>query len=120
VIRLCAVDDVPAGEGRLVRVDGRPLALFRTTAGWFATQATCPHLEGPLADGIVADRSVICPLHERHFDLASGAPLGHECAALQTYSLREEGGEVFLVGDLLGDKPPAPSENLAFPELNPR
>lgn len=98
MIRLCAVDDVPVGEGRLVRVDGLPLAVFRTAAGWFATQAACPHLGGPLADGIAADRSVICPLHERRFDLASGAPLGHECPALETYEVREDGGEVFLLG----------------------
>lgn len=98
MIRLCAVDDVPPGEGRLVRVDGRPLAVFRTAAGWFATQSSCPHLGGPLADGIAADRSVICPLHERRFDLASGAPLGHDCPALETFAVREQGGEVFLLG----------------------
>jgi nitrite reductase (NADH) small subunit len=98
VIRLCGVEDVPAGEGRLVRVNGRQLAVFRTATGWFATQAACPHLGGPLADGIAADRSVICPLHERRFDLASGAPLGHECEALRTYAVREQGGEVFLLG----------------------
>jgi nitrite reductase (NADH) small subunit len=98
VIRLCAVEDVPAGEGRLVRVNGRALAVFRSAAGWFATQAECPHLGGPLADGIAADRSVICPLHERRFDLDSGEPLGHECPALRTYAVSEQDGEVFLVG----------------------
>jgi nitrite reductase (NADH) small subunit len=98
VIRLCAVEDVPAGEGRLVRVNDRSLAVFRAAAGWFATQASCPHRGGPLADGIAADRSVICPLHELRFDLETGAPLGHECPALRTYAVRQEGGEVFLVG----------------------
>ena len=31
---------------------------------------------GPLADGIVADRCVTCPLHGRRFDLRTGAALG--------------------------------------------
>ncbi|HVY97130.1 MAG TPA: Rieske 2Fe-2S domain-containing protein [Solirubrobacterales bacterium] len=98
MIRLCGADEVPAGEGRVVRVNGRPLALFRAGGGWFATQATCPHLGGPLADGIAAESSVICPIHERRFDLRSGEPLGHECAALVTYEVLEQGGEVFLLG----------------------
>jgi nitrite reductase (NADH) small subunit len=103
VIRLCAVDDVPAGEGRVVRLNGRELAVFRSAGGWFATQAGCPHQGGPLADGIAAERSVICPLHERRFDLVSGEPLGHECAALQTYRVCERDGEVFLAGRVSGN-----------------
>jgi nitrite reductase (NADH) small subunit len=95
-VRLCAVDDVPLGEGRETRIAGEPLAVFRAPGGWFATQARCPHLGGPLADGIVADRSVICPLHERRFDLATGRPLGHDCPALRTRALAVRDGVVWL------------------------
>jgi nitrite reductase (NADH) small subunit len=97
VIRLCATDDVPPGEGRSVSVNGSPLALFRLETGWFAVQGSCPHRGGPIADGIAADRSVICPLHERRFDLDSGEPLGHDCERLRTYSVAERGGDVFLI-----------------------
>ena len=97
MIRLCAKEDVPLGEGRSVKVDGDPLAIFRLEAGWFAVQGICPHQGGPIADGIAADRSVICPLHERRFDLDSGEPLGHDCEALRTYSVTERDGEVFLL-----------------------
>lgn len=71
----CHVDDVPLGEGRAITLEGRRIAIFRTAATWYALDAICPHLGGPLADGIVSDRAVICPLHERRFDLATGAPL---------------------------------------------
>jgi nitrite reductase (NADH) small subunit len=97
LIRLCATEDVPFGEGRSVSVEGTPLALFRLPTGWFAVQGTCPHRGGPIADGIAADRSVICPLHERRFDLDSGDPLGHECRALATYTVAERDGEVYLL-----------------------
>jgi len=79
-VQVCAVEDIPLGEGRSVAIDGHRIALFRTRHGWYALDAECPHLGGPLADGIVADRSVICPLHERRFDLASGSPLSGGCS----------------------------------------
>jgi len=71
----CRVDDVPLGEGRMVVLAGRSIAVFRAAGGWYALDAACPHMGGPLADGIVCDRAVICPLHDRRFDLATGAPL---------------------------------------------
>jgi nitrite reductase (NADH) small subunit len=72
---VCTIDDVPLGEGRAVTVDGRRIAVFNTPTGWFALDAACPHRGGPLADGLVADRCVTCPLHERRFDLQTGAAL---------------------------------------------
>lgn len=85
-VAVCAVDDVPLGEGRNVTVHGRRLAIFRTAAGVFATAAACPHKGGPLADGIVADSCVTCPLHGRRFDLATGAVTGggHPVAVFET------------------------------------
>ncbi len=76
MIHACHADDVPFGEGRTITLHGRRIAIFHAAGGWYALDAACPHLGGPLADGIVADRRVICPLHERAFDLASGAALG--------------------------------------------
>lgn len=71
----CRVDDIPLGEGRNISLDGRRIAIFRSAAGWFALDAVCPHRGGPLADGIVCDRAVTCPLHDRRFDLETGAAL---------------------------------------------
>jgi nitrite reductase (NADH) small subunit len=95
MIRACHVDDVPHGEGRSLTVDGRRIALFRASSGWYALDGTCPHAGGPLADGILADCRVICPLHERAFDLASGAAL-HDGAAVAAYPVEVRGDEVFV------------------------
>jgi nitrite reductase (NADH) small subunit len=94
-VRVCGVEDVPLGEGRAVTVAGHRLAIFRTRAGWYALDAACPHLGGPLADGILADRSVICPLHERRFDLETGADLAGGCPA-RTHVVAVVGEEVFV------------------------
>jgi len=69
------VEDVPLLEGRTTSVDGRRIAIFRLLTGFAAIDAHCPHAAGPLADGIVADSCVTCPLHGRRFDLETGLAL---------------------------------------------
>ena len=78
-----AIDQIPVGEGRNFKVADTRMAIFRTHAGdVFATQPDCPHLAGPLADGLMGGSTIVCPLHDRHFDLATGA--GPDCR-LTTY-----------------------------------
>lgn len=95
----CHVNDVPPGEGRAITLDGRRIAIFRSSGGWFAIDAVCPHRGGPLADGIVCDRAVICPLHERRFDLETGAALTTgDGVAAHAVQLRGERVYVTLAG----------------------
>ncbi len=94
-VLVCAVDEVPPGEGRSVSVGGRKIAVFRTEAGVFALDAECPHRGGPLADGLVADRCVTCPLHGKRFDLETGATADGE-HVVATHEARVERGEIFV------------------------
>jgi nitrite reductase (NADH) small subunit len=75
MIEVCRTADVPLGEGRAVTIDGRRIAVFRTADGWHALDNSCPHRAGPLADGLLADSCVSCPLHERRYDLRTGVAL---------------------------------------------
>jgi nitrite reductase (NADH) small subunit len=104
-VKVCAVEDVPVGEGRAVTIDGRPLAVFRTGAGFFALDNACTHMGGPLADGIVADKTVACPLHDRRFQLATGRAVGHQCGGVIAYPVEERDGEVFVTMPLLPGNP---------------
>ena len=74
------VKQLAKGEGRTFVVGGRRVAVFYTRSGdIFATQAECPHSGGPLADGLVGGTTVICPLHDRMYDLRTGDGPEHEC-----------------------------------------
>lgn len=80
------IDRIPPGEGQTFRIGEREIAVFRSRDDVVhATQARCPHKAGLLADGLVGDGKVICPLHAYKFDLATGTPLGNGCASLRTY-----------------------------------
>ena len=90
-------DQIPLGEGRAFKVGDEKIAVFRTRAGGvYAIQAICPHLGGPLADGLVGDATVICPLHERTFDLRTGAGVGCD-ESLRQFPLRIDGDGVMHV-----------------------
>ena len=90
--------DVPMLEGRSVLVGHRRLAVFRLLDGWAAVEHACPHEGGPLADGIVADACVTCPLHGWRFHLRSGLRDGGD-ERIATYAVRERDGLLELHAD---------------------
>lgn len=91
----CSVTDVPLGEGRAVVLEGVRIAVFNTISGWYALDAVCPHKGGPLEDGIVSGTSVLCPLHDRAFDLVSGAT-ETGCSGVRAYDIETRNDLVFV------------------------
>ena len=82
------VDQVPFGEGRAFGVDGEQVAVFRLRDGSLrGLSAVCPHKGGPIADGIIDQRVVMCPLHQNAFELDTGcSTTGAE--PLRTYEVQ--------------------------------
>ncbi len=90
------IEQIPRGEGRNFEIAGLRVAVFRTQRDEvFASQAECPHLRGPLADGMLGGTTIMCPLHDRSYDLRSGKVLVGECD-IAVYPVRLAAG-----GDLL-------------------
>ena len=68
--------DIPLGEGRTYEVDGEMVAVFRLRDGSVrALSAVCPHRGGPLADGQIDNKVLVCPLHLMAFDITTGCSL---------------------------------------------
>ena len=97
-IRIAPSDSIPPREGRAVRLGDRHIALFNLGDRFLAVDNECPHKRGPLADGIVAGGSVVCPLHAWKVDLTTGCvdrPAG-TAACVRNYPVRIENGIVLL------------------------
>ena len=105
-IRVTTTDGIPPREGRAVSLAGRELAIFNlgpstqlgTGARFLAVENRCPHLGGPLADGIVSGCVVVCPLHAWRVRLDSGSVErpGSSAACVHTFPTRVD-GDVVLV-----------------------
>jgi nitrite reductase [NAD(P)H] small subunit len=97
---------IPAREGRSIQIGDYEIAIFNvgpsTELGagdaFLATDNECPHKGGPLCDGIVTGRSVVCPLHAWKISLESGAVErpGRAGACVPTYPVRVEDGIVMV------------------------
>lgn len=98
-IDAAAVDDIPDDEGKLVRVNGLAIALFRVEDEVFAMDDACPHSKSAsLSQGYVEDGMVECPLHQACFELRTGKVMSPPAEEdVRTYPARIEDGRV-LVG----------------------
>lgn len=72
------LDQIPVGEGRAITHGDKQVAVFRLRDGTLrALTASCPHRGGPLADGLLDDRVVVCPIHGYTYDLTTGAEISN-------------------------------------------
>ena len=87
-IDLGSITQIPPGEGREFRVADTEIAVFHTRRGEvYATQAHCPHRQGPLADGLTGNGMVICPYHAWKFQLSTGEAVFGDCG-ITIYPIR--------------------------------
>jgi len=97
VVDLGPPQAIPLGEGRAYRLGGRAVAVFRTRAGkLYALDDRCPYGQGALADGLLIADAVICPMHARRFELATGR-CDDDSSGVATYPVFVAAGRMRLV-----------------------
>ena len=96
---VASLHEIPPGEGRTYAVDGEMVAVFRLRDGSVrALSAVCPHRGGPLADGQIDLKQVVCPMHLFAWDLRTGCSLSGQ-PDIAVYPVRVENDQI-LLGDL--------------------
>jgi glutamate synthase domain-containing protein 2 len=71
-IPVCTLAELEPDKGHRIIVNGRRLALFLHDGEIYALEDRCPHREGQLSRGHVANGEAICHLHGWNFDLKTG------------------------------------------------
>ncbi len=91
-VEVCRVAQIDRED--VLRFDhgDRTFAIYRgPDDAYFATDGLCTHGAAHLADGLVMDHTIECPLHHGEFDYRTGEALAPPvCEDLKTYEVRTE------------------------------
>jgi 3-phenylpropionate/trans-cinnamate dioxygenase ferredoxin component len=74
-VRVCRVMEISPGTAKMVKVEGKLIAIFNLNGNFFATEDNCPHEGGPLSSGFIEGENVICPWHGATFHIIGGKTL---------------------------------------------
>lgn len=90
------ISDFEEGQGRAVPVDGRMVAVFRTSDEWFAIDDLCPHMGASLAEGYVEGKMVTCPWHAWRFCIRDGTWEDNPKTRVDCFEVKVEGDDVLV------------------------
>lgn len=94
---ICPLNDIPQLGARVVQHSAGTIAVFRTTNDEvFALDDACPHKGGPLSQGIVFGKTVVCPLHSWKFELDTGEAHAPDVGCSHKHATKIEDGVVWL------------------------
>ena len=94
-IKVAKADEIAPGQGRLVEVNDKEIALFNVDGSFFAIDNTCAHVGGPLSEGELDGTRVTCPWHGGIFDVTTGEVLGPPPGrGVATYNTRLAGDDI--------------------------
>ena len=95
---VCALDEVPDNAGRVIRTQGKTIALFRIGEEVFALDNTCPHYGGDLGEGRVSAKlvEVACPWHWMRFSLRTGVCATYDQLKVRTFPVEVRDGQIYV------------------------
>lgn len=96
-IKIVNKDDIPQMGSRVLNYQDIEIAIFKTRDDKvFAINNECPHKQGKLADGLVHDDNVTCPLHNWVINLEDGQAQGSDDGCTNTYEVKVEDNFIFI------------------------
>jgi len=95
-IDACSTDGIDEEDVQRWDHSGATYAIYRSPDDeFFCTDGLCTHEGVHLADGLVMDHVIECPMHNGQFDYRTGeAQRSPACINLKTYPVRLVGGRV--------------------------
>jgi nitrite reductase/ring-hydroxylating ferredoxin subunit len=75
-VKAAKSDEIAPGQGKMVELNGKKIAIFNVGGAFYAIDDTCTHRGGPLSQGEVSGTTVTCPWHRAQYDLKTGGVLG--------------------------------------------
>jgi nitrite reductase/ring-hydroxylating ferredoxin subunit len=94
-VKVAETTELNPGEGKMVEVEGKSLALFNADGTYYAIDNTCLHRGGPLGEGELEGQVVTCPWHGWRYDVSTGANVNNPAVKVACFPVTMEGTSVF-------------------------
>jgi 3-phenylpropionate/trans-cinnamate dioxygenase ferredoxin subunit len=86
------VSELKPGQVKLVSLNGEAIAVYNVGGAFYATQDECTHAGGPLSEGELTGKTIVCPWHFSCFDVTNGeATCLPATEPLETFTVHIEG-----------------------------
>ena len=116
-VRIGATAEIAPGQMKSFQVEGQSILVAKLAQGYCAVANRCSHLPLPLTGGKLEGETITCPWHGSSFNLCSGEnldwvrgvasltlpnwsrrviALGKKPQGLQTYTVIEEDGQLYV------------------------
>jgi nitrite reductase/ring-hydroxylating ferredoxin subunit len=110
-------DAIPEHGRLVVDIGNRTVGIFRVGGQLFAYENTCPHMGGPVCQGLIipavreiinetqvstgyafdeSEMRIVCPWHGYEFSIETGSHPAKPSIRLKRVGVEEEGGEVYV------------------------
>ena len=94
-VKVAKADEIAPGQGKMVAVSGKKIALFNVEGSFYAIDDACTHRGGPLSEGSLDGKQVTCPLHGAIYDVITGEVLSPPAPkGVARYNVRVEGSDI--------------------------
>jgi len=110
-------DGIPDNGRLVVDIGDRTVGIFRVGGKLFAYENSCPHMGGPVCQGLVipavreiindkqvstgyafdeSEMRIVCPWHGYEFSIETGSHPAKPSIRLKRVAVEEEGGDVYV------------------------
>ena len=95
-VRLAALSQLPEGSALHVETAEGAVAICNVEGELYAIDGICPHSGGPLGEGALHGRILVCPFHAWGFDCVTGLSDAGDSLRQATYPVHTENGDIFV------------------------
>ena len=95
-VKVAQTDEIPAGQGKCVEVEGKRIAIFNVDGAFYALDDVCPHQGGPLGEGELMGTTVTCPWHGWEYDVTTGINLFDTDVKQDQFEVKVEGDDILV------------------------
>ncbi len=98
-VEVASVEELPPGSGRVVRIDGKEVAIFNVDGTIYAIDDSCRHQGLSLGTSKLEGKVVTCRGHGWKYDVTTGSTLASPGFGVAAYPVQVVDGKIMVAID---------------------